>query len=53
MHDIQPAEVEALPVVIANLKNQGYQFVTVSQLLGQRLMPGHQYFGQGDERPLS
>lgn len=50
MHDIQPAEVQALPVVIANLKRQGYQFVTVSQLLGQQLLPGHQYFGQGDER---
>lgn len=53
MHDIQPAEVEALPVVITKLKSQGYQFVTVSQLLGQRLLPGHQYFGQGDERLIS
>lgn len=53
MHDIQPAEVAALPTVIANLQQQGYQFVTVSQLLGQRLMPGHQYFGQGDERLIS
>ncbi|MFD1392641.1 polysaccharide deacetylase family protein [Lacticaseibacillus jixianensis] len=52
MHDIQPAEVAALPAVIAYLKSQGYQFVTVSQLLGQKLLPGHQYFGQGDERVI-
>jgi peptidoglycan/xylan/chitin deacetylase (PgdA/CDA1 family) len=50
MHDIQPATVQALPSVIQLLKAQGYQFVTVSQLLGGRLLPGHQYFGRGDER---
>lgn len=50
MHDTQPASVQALPQVIKMLKARGYRFVTVSQLLGQRLLPGHQYFGRGDER---
>lgn len=50
MHDIQPATVQALPRVIQSLKAQGYQFTTVSQLLGNRLLPGYEYFGRGDER---
>lgn len=52
MHDTQPASVEALPTIIAQLKEQGYTFVTVSELLGDRLLPGYQYFGRGDERPI-
>ncbi|WP_098049675.1 polysaccharide deacetylase family protein [Bhargavaea cecembensis] len=34
MHDIHASTADALPRVIAGLKQQGYQFVTVSQLLG-------------------
>ncbi|WP_225046688.1 polysaccharide deacetylase family protein [Lacticaseibacillus kribbianus] len=52
MHDIQPATAQALPNVIRALRGQGYRFVTVSELLGGRLLPGHQYFGRGDERPV-
>ncbi|WP_461225021.1 polysaccharide deacetylase family protein [Lacticaseibacillus suihuaensis] len=52
MHDIQPATAQALPSVIRTLRGQGYRFVTVSELLGGRLLPGHQYFGRGDERPV-
>ncbi|WP_246287267.1 polysaccharide deacetylase family protein [Lacticaseibacillus absianus] len=53
MHDIQPATVQALPNVLRALKAKGYRFVTVSELLGGRLLPGHQYFGRGDERLVS
>lgn len=34
MHDIQPSTVKALPQVIADLKQRGYTFVTVPQLIG-------------------
>ena len=33
MHDIHDATADALPSVLKNLKEQGYSFVTVSQLL--------------------
>ena len=33
MHDIHDATADALPSVLRNLKEQGYSFVTVSQLL--------------------
>ncbi|WP_422659261.1 polysaccharide deacetylase family protein [Paenibacillus sp. EC2-1] len=33
MHDIHPSTADALPEVLESLKKQGYQFVTVSQLL--------------------
>jgi hypothetical protein len=32
------------------LKNEGYEFVTVDQLLEARQKPLHQYFGMNDER---
>lgn len=36
MHDIHDATADALPSVLKNLKEQGYSFVTVSQLLEWR-----------------
>lgn len=33
MHDIHTATADALPSLLASLKNEGYEFVTVSQLL--------------------
>ncbi|KMY56170.1 hypothetical protein AC623_10380 [Bacillus sp. FJAT-27231] len=33
MHDIHPTTAEALPALLTALEKQGYQFVTVSQLL--------------------
>ena len=36
MHDIHDATADALPSVLRNLKEQGYSFVTVSQLLEWR-----------------
>lgn len=52
MHDTHPQSVAALPGVISYLKQQGYQFKTVNELLGDRLLPGYQYFGQNDNRPV-
>ena len=36
MHDIHDATADALPSVLKNLKEKGYSFVTVSQLLEWR-----------------
>ncbi|KAA2302001.1 hypothetical protein FY526_22090, partial [Clostridioides difficile] len=33
MHDIHASTADALPQMLKSLKKQGYQFVTVSQLL--------------------
>lgn len=33
MHDIHPSTADALPKLLSTLKEQGYEFVTVSQLL--------------------
>lgn len=53
MHDIHPQSVAALPAILQSLQAQGYQFVTVSQLLGTQLLPHEQYFGVGDHRPIA
>ena len=52
MHDIQPATAEALDQVINDLKAQNYQFVTIEELLEQKMYPMHQYFGQFDQRNI-
>lgn len=51
MHDTHPQSVAALPGIISYLKQEGYEFKTVKELLGQKLLPGYQYFGQNDYRP--
>ncbi|MDN6161881.1 MAG: polysaccharide deacetylase family protein, partial [Atopostipes sp.] len=33
LHDIHPTTADALPTLLTNLENEGYEFVTVSQLL--------------------
>lgn len=48
LHDIHKASVHSLPKVIEYLKDQGYSFVTVSDLLGTRLKP-HQIYYSRDE----
>jgi peptidoglycan/xylan/chitin deacetylase (PgdA/CDA1 family) len=46
MHDIHPTTVDAVPGILQALTEQGYHFVTVSQLLqGVRLNPGQAYSG--------
>lgn len=41
MHDIHPSTADALPQIITSLKKQGYQFVTVSQLLSLKKSIGN------------
>ncbi|NQE03292.1 polysaccharide deacetylase, partial [Enterococcus gallinarum] len=42
--------VKAIPNMISMLKNKGYEFVTIDQLLSGKQKPLHQYFGMNDER---
>ncbi len=47
MHDIYPTSVEAVPILIDTLRNDGYEFVTVSELAkirGVTLSPGTVYY---------
>ncbi|MFL2029917.1 polysaccharide deacetylase family protein [Loigolactobacillus zhaoyuanensis] len=50
LHDIQPATVAALPNIISYLRLQGYQFVSIDDLIAQPLLSQWQYFGAGDQR---
>ncbi|MFS0646329.1 polysaccharide deacetylase family protein [Siminovitchia sp. 179-K 8D1 HS] len=40
MHDIHPSTADALPELLTALENEGYQFVTVSELLGLKQEKG-------------
>lgn len=53
LHDIQPSTAAVLPQLIDWLKAQGYEFVTIDQLLHSQEKPFHQYFSQTDERTVS
>ena len=46
MHDIHQPSVNSLPKVIEYLQEQGYSFVTVSELLNTRLKPHGIYYSQ-------
>lgn len=50
IHDIHPESVKSVPGIIRMLKDEGYTFVTVDQLLAGKQKPLHQYFGMSDER---
>ena len=43
MHDLYSNTLEAVKIVLPLLKEQGYEFVTVSELLGEDLAPGYKY----------
>lgn len=43
LHDIHRTTVDAVPCIISKLRNQGYDFVTVSTLLGNDLASGKGY----------
>ncbi len=48
MHDIHPSTIEAVPIVIEKLREDGYEFVTVSELArmrGVELKAGETYYG--------
>ena len=43
MHDLYQNTVEAVRILLPILKEQGYEFVTVSELLGEYKAPGKRY----------
>jgi peptidoglycan/xylan/chitin deacetylase (PgdA/CDA1 family) len=43
MHDIYPSTLEAIKLALPLLAEQGYEFVTVSELLGDEMQPGKKY----------
>jgi len=51
MHDGLPATREALPRVISALRRQGYEFVTVDQLIAERTQSGGQQTARAESRP--
>lgn len=47
MHDIYPTSVEAVPIIINKLRDAGYEFVSISELVKMRsinLSPGTAYY---------
>ena len=48
LHDIHPTTVAAVPRILAELKDRGYTFVTVTELYGGEavLTPGREYYGR-------
>ncbi len=43
LHDIYPSSLEAIKLVLPLLKEHGYEFVTVSELLGEERQVGKKY----------
>lgn len=52
MHDIHPTTADGLDAALKKLKELGYQFVTVDELLQEKPEIGHQYFDATDERAV-
>ena len=53
MHDIHAESVEALPAVLEYLKSEGYELVTVEELMGgQPLQPNYAYFNRVDVKKI-
>ena len=52
MHDIQEATANALATVIDNLKEQGYEFVTIEEMFQCSERPLYQYFSLNDSRKV-
>ncbi len=53
LHDIHPETVKALPGIIDQLKAQGYQFVTFSELMNEDpLLPLEAYYSANDQKPI-
>ncbi|MBS4762413.1 polysaccharide deacetylase family protein [Carnobacteriaceae bacterium zg-ZUI252] len=51
MHDIHEESVQAVETIVSTLKSKGYEFVTVSELIGQEyLRPNMIYFSATDSR---
>ncbi len=52
MHDIHETTADGLEETLKQLKKQGYEFVTVSELLNQKLEIGHEYFDATQEKAV-
>ncbi len=52
LHDIHSTSVNATAEIIDKLQEQGFEFVTVSELLENQAKPLQQYFGQFDARAI-
>ena len=53
MHDIHAESVEALPSVLKYLTSEGYELVSVEELMaGQPLKPNHAYFNRADVQKI-
>ena len=53
MHDIHAESVEALPAVLEYLKSEGYELVTVDELMAdQVLQPNYAYFNRVDVKKI-
>ncbi|MEV5830058.1 polysaccharide deacetylase family protein [Spirillospora sp. NPDC052242] len=51
MHDIHGSTVDAVPEIIDRLRDDGYVFVTVSELFGGRLSPGEEFVERESGQP--
>lgn len=52
MHDIYPETIDAVPIVIDNLRTAGYEIIPAKQLLMNKAKPLYSYYGSTDERPV-
>lgn len=50
IHDIHETSVNSIPEMVNQLRKNGYEFVTVSELLSHSQKPLNQYFGINDNR---
>ncbi|EUJ53481.1 polysaccharide deacetylase family protein [Listeria fleischmannii] len=53
MHDIHPKTAKSLDGTLKKLKAEGYQFVTVNELLHSAPTIGNQYFDEDDKRLIN
>lgn len=54
LHDIHPESVDSVEEILSKLKAKGYEFVTVSELVGEKnLLPNMIYFGHNDARVIT
>ncbi|EAF5923950.1 polysaccharide deacetylase family protein [Listeria monocytogenes] len=50
MHDIHKTTAASLDETLKQLKSQGYEFVTIDELYGEKLQIGKQYFDKTESR---
>lgn len=50
MHDIHKTTAASLDETLKQLKSQGFEFVTINELYGEKLQIGKQYFDKTESR---